>query len=83
MRAAQVVAGVEAGSAPHVGAACAISLAGMSGSLVGGYVSDRCFRSERGPVVLGYAAMQLVCLGVFALVPADAALGLQVAMCGL
>ena len=69
--------GVAKGGEAYTVAAFAISLMGMVGSLLGGYVSDKCFRSKRGPVALAYCAAQVAILGAFGSV---ASLGLPFAI---
>ena len=84
----QAVAGIEVGSTAHSAAAMAITLGGMVGALALGFLSDRCCRSSRPPVVLGSAVCQLVILALFPLAvrgssgPESAATA-AVVLCGL
>lgn len=70
--------GVTQGGVSYTAAALAISVASMVGSLAGGYLSDACFHSKRGPVALMYCIAQICILATFG--PATARGGLPVAI---
>ena len=56
---------VAEGTTFYTAVATTITLAGMLGSLAGGYASDTCFGSRRGPVAFFYCACQFVVLAAF------------------
>ena len=60
-----------------------ITLAGMIGSLAGGYVSDKCFGSRRGPVAFFYCACQVVVLAAFGPAAHWGGPGILIAMIGM
>lgn len=57
--------GVAVGSPLYTAAATGITLGGVFGSMAGGYISDACFQSRRGPVVLSYFVLEAVMLMAF------------------
>ncbi|KAL1529457.1 hypothetical protein AB1Y20_000404 [Prymnesium parvum] len=58
----EATAGIMPGDETSTVTTTAMSLCAILGSLAGGFVSDRCCHSKRGPVVLVYCAGQLACL---------------------
>ena len=59
------VHGIETGSSLFTIATTGITIGGMIGALLAGFISDHYFHSRRSPVVLVYFFMQIVCLLVF------------------